>query len=306
MELRHLRYFQAVAETLSFSHAAERLRIAQSAVSRQIAALEQELGVQLFVRNTTQVRLTDAGRHLHKEVGRLLAQLAIVLTATQEIAHGRAGELNLGSDWRLLFPQVPEAVMRYRASHPRITANFVEMPVHAQLEALREGRIHIAFVPHNFVPAHGNFNSLALLKTDIKVIVSARHRLAGARSAAMNDLRKETWIRLDEKTNPGYRTFITQLCHAALFTPKFGRSAGSIDGMLAHVAMNDGICLLPATLVSRIQPTLRSLDSDCAPFEIHAVWLKTTPPELSTVFLETLRSPPPEAPPAPVRVRSKK
>lgn len=306
MELRHLRYFQAVAETLSFSHAAERLRIAQSAVSRQIAALEQELGVQLFVRNTMQVRLTDAGRHLHKEVGRLLAQLAIILTATQEIAHGRAGELNLGSDWRLLFPQVPEAVMRYRASHPRITANFVEMPVHAQLEALRAGRIHIAFVPKNFVPAHASFRSLVLLRAEIKIVVSARHRLADARSATLSDLRKETWICLDEKTNPGYRTLMTQLCHAALFTPRFGRSASSIDGMLALVAMNDGICLLPTTVISRIQPTLRFLDSDCAPFELCAVWLKNTPAELSTGFLATLRDPSPEVSPTPRRVRTKK
>lgn len=306
MELRHLRYFQVVAETLSFSRASERLHIAQSAVSRQIAALEEEMGVQLFVRNTMQVRLTDAGRHLHKEVGRLLAQLAIVLTATQEIAHGRAGELNLGSDWRLFFPQVPEAAVRYRAAHPRITVNFVEMPVHAQLEALREGRIHIAFVPHNFVPTHGNFKSLALLKTDIKVIVSARHRLADARSVNMGDLRKERWIRLDEKTNPGYHMFMTQLCHAALFTPKFGRSAGSIDGMLAHVAMNDGICLLPATLVSRIQPALRFLDSDCAPFEVHAVWLKNTPVELSTGFLASLQDPSSGLKPTPRRVRQKR
>ncbi|HEY9249744.1 MAG TPA: LysR substrate-binding domain-containing protein [Rariglobus sp.] len=289
MELRHLRYFQAVAETLSFSHAAERLHIAQSAVSRQIAALEQELGVQLFVRNTMKVRLTDAGRHLHKETGRLLAQLAIVLTATQEIAHGRAGELNLGSDWRLLFPQIPEAVMRYRITHPRITVNFVEMPVHAQLDALRAGRIHIAFVPKNLVPEHANLRSIALLKADIKIIMSARHRLAETRSAAMSDLRKETWIRLDDKSNPGYRTFITQLCHAALFTPKFGRSASSIDGMLALVAMNDGICLLPTTVISRIQPALRFLDSDCPPFELCAVWPRKSPNELPAGFLKTLR-----------------
>lgn len=289
MELRHLRYFQAVAETLNFSHAAERLHIAQSAVSRQVAALEQELGVKLFVRSTTRVRLTDAGTHLHKEISRLLGQLAIALTATQEIAHGRGGELNLGSDWRLLFPQIPEAVVRYRSSHPHIAVNLVEIPIHAQMEALREGRIHIGFVPKSHIPAGAEFESLAMSRTDLKIVVSARHPLAGAKSVALGDLRKETWLRLDEKNNPGYRTFMTQLCHAALFTPRFGPVAASIEGMLALVAMDDGICLVPANIISRNHPELRYLSTDCAPFEFYAVWQKSSPNELPAGFLKTLR-----------------
>ncbi|HEY9248102.1 MAG TPA: LysR substrate-binding domain-containing protein [Rariglobus sp.] len=289
MELRHLRYFQAVAETLSFSHAADRLHIAQSAISRQIAALEQEIGVKLFVRNTTRVRLTDAGVHLHKEVDRLLGQLAIAITATQQISRGRGGELNIGSDWRVLFHQIPEAVVRYRAAHPRITVNFVEIPMHSQLEALREGRIHIAFVPKSFLPADPDLKSAAVLRAELKIAVSNRHRLAGASSVSLRDLSKETWGRLDEKTNPGYRTIMTQLCHAALFTPRFGRSAGSIEGMLALVAMNEIICLLPTSLIPRVYPALCFLDSDCPPFEFYAVWQKNSPAELQAGFIKTLR-----------------
>ncbi|MFA6962024.1 MAG: LysR substrate-binding domain-containing protein [Opitutaceae bacterium] len=289
MELRHLRYFQTVAETLNFSHAAERLRIAQSAISRQIAALEQELGVQLFVRSTTRVRLTDAGRHLHKEVDRLLAQLAIAVTGTQEIAHGRGGELNLASDWRVLFPQIPEAVVRYRETHPRVTVNLVELPLHDQVEALREGRIHIGFVPKPLVPTQPELESMFLFKTDMKVIISAHHPLAGENAVSLRTLSKESWIKLDEKNNPGYRTIMIQLCHPALFTPRFGRVAESIDGMLALVAMNEGICLLPTSLISRQHPGLRFLESDCPPFEFYAIWQKNDPTELPAGFLAALR-----------------
>lgn len=288
MELRHLRYFQAVAETLSFSHAAARLRIAQSAVSRQVAALEQELGIKLFVRTTTRVRLTDAGRHLHKEVERLLAQLSIAITATQEIARGRGGELNLGSDWRILFHHISDAVVHYRSTHPHVTVNFIEIPGHAQIDALREGDIHIGFVPNSYVPPQPGWGSVFLFKTDVKVVVSARHPLARRGRAALRDLNRETWLRLDEKLHPGYRTIMLQLCRPALFTPKFGRVAGSIEGLLALVAMGDGICLMPTSLVSRPHPGLRFLESDCAPFELYAIWQKQNTSELIPSFLETL------------------
>lgn len=289
MELRHLRYFQAVADTLSFSRAAEQLRVAQPAISRQIVALEEEIGCALFIRTTSRVRLTDAGRHLHKEVDRLLAQLALAVTGTQEIAKGRGGELNLGSDWRVLFPQVPEAVVRYRASHPQVAVNFVEIPIHLQIDALREGRIHLGFVHKALVASRPDLESLPLFKADMKLIVSTRHRLAGATSVAMKDLNKELWLKLDEKTHPGYRTVLMQLCHQALFTPKFGRVSNSIDGMLARVAMDEGVCILPTSLISRPHADLRLIDTDCPPFEFYAIWLKDSPVEPRASFLKTLR-----------------
>ncbi|MEZ0216909.1 MAG: LysR family transcriptional regulator [Rariglobus sp.] len=289
MELRHLRYFQAVADTLSFSRAAEQLRVAQPAISRQIVALEEEIGYALFIRSTSRVRLTDAGRHFHKEVDRLLAQLALAVTGAQEIAKGHGGELNLGSDWRVLFPQIPESVVRYRATNPKITVNFVEIPIHLQIDALKEGRIHLGFVHKALVANRPDLESLPLFKADMKLIVSSRHRLAGADSVAMKDLNKETWVKLDEKTHPGYRTVLMQLCHQALFTPKFGRTSNSIDGMLARVAMDEGVCILPTSLITRSNTQLRLLDTDCPPFEFYAIWLKDSPAEPRSGFLKTLR-----------------
>ena len=289
MELRHLRYFQAVAETLSFSRAAGRLRIAQSAVSRQVAALEAELGFKLLVRSTSRVRLTEAGRHFHAEVERLLAQLAIAVTRSQEISRGRGGELKLGSDWRILLPRLSETVVSYRAANPRVTVSFVELPIHQQIEALRDGRIHLAFVSAANLTAEPDLETQALYTADMKAVVSTRHPLAEKRSVAIRELRRETWVKLDEKNHPGYRTLVLRLCRPVPFTPRFGPVAHSIEGMLALVATGDGICLIPSSLVTRPNPALRFLDTDCPPFEFHAAWLKDAPSLARTQFLRLLR-----------------
>lgn len=289
MELRHLRYFQVVAETLSFSRASERLRVAQPTISRQIAALEQELDTKLFVRTTTRVRLTDAGKHLKHEVDHLLTQLAIAVTGAQEIARGRAGELNLGSDWRLLLPQIPEAALRHRKKHPRVSINFVELSVHQQIEALRDGRIHLGFVHKNAIGPRDDLGMQQIYTADMRIALSASHPLANATSIPLRDLKTETWLRLDEKNHPGFRTLMLQLCHPALFTPRFGRISYSFEGMLALAAMGDGICLVPTNLITQTHPGLRFIPTDCPPFEFYAVWLKESPAGPRTAFLKFLR-----------------
>lgn len=287
MELRHLRYFQAVAETLSFSHASKRLRVAQSSVSRQIATLEEELGVKLFARTTSRVRLTDAGEHLHRELDKLLAQLSIVLTSTQEIARGRRGELRIGSDWRLHFPHIPEAILRYRTACPEVSVNVVELTMHAQLEALRDGRIHVAFAPGRYLSP--DLEAMLLSEENLKIIIPARHPLAGAATIPLREMRSETWIRLDERNHPGYRATMIQLCHPALFTPRFGVVTGSIDGMLAQIAIGEGVCMLPASMISRAHTGLHIADSDCPPFQLYAVRSKQDANPLADGFFDTLR-----------------
>lgn len=289
MELRHLRYFQAVAETLSFSQAASRLRVAQPAVSRQIKALEQELGVALLIRTTTQVRLTEAGRYFLTEVDRLLAQLAIAMTGVQEIGRGNVGRLNLGSDWRVLTPGLTDMVRRYRAGHEKVELNFVEMLMHEQIEALRDGRIHLAFVHRGALNNHVGIESMALYSTRMKLAVPTDHALAQRDVVRMQELRGMNWIRPDERRHPGTKAFIIQLCHAALFTPRFARTVSSIDSMMAHVALGDGISVLPTSLILREYPGVKFVDTDCPEFEFAAAWLAGAPMATRDDFIKLLR-----------------
>src|SRR5215831_144499 len=135
MELRHLRYFQAVATALSFSRAAESLRVAQPALSRQIADLERELGVLLLNRDRHKVSLTPAGQSFLRESGALLSHAAEAADKARRIAQGEAGELTLAFMTAPTFGFLPGLVREYRRLYPRVGLKILEMNPNYQLEA---------------------------------------------------------------------------------------------------------------------------------------------------------------------------
>ena len=128
VELRHIRYFLGVAETLNFSRAAQRLHVTQPALSRQIRELEDELGGRLFQRTTTKVSLTEMGHYFRQQAQRLAMQLDIALTGAQQLAKGACGILRIGFDWRLEGIPIAIAARRFTESNPRIAVQFVEKP----------------------------------------------------------------------------------------------------------------------------------------------------------------------------------
>lgn len=289
MELRHLRYFQAVAETLNFSRAAERLRIAQPSLSRQIRDLERELGVPLFQRTSVRVQLTDAGAHFLQHVNKLFAQLAIATTSTQEIGRGTGGELNIGRDWRMPMNVIPQTVRKFRAEHPRVAVNLIDLPMHEHLTALRAGSIHLGFIPKNYLGARDDLDLMHVSTSEIRAVLPATHPLAERDFIRLRDLKGETFLLLDEKHAPGFRTIVTQSCRLAQFTPKFGRTASRLEEMFALVETGDGVCLMPASLIGSRHENLRFPSTDEAPFELFAVWLKTGASPLVKPFLDILR-----------------
>ena len=155
MELRHLRYFQAVAELLNFSRAAERLHVAQPSLSLQIRDLEAELGTQLFDRNRVHVQLTDAGRTFYAHTSKILAQISVAVASVHDTTTGVGGELILCNDWRLSTDLVPATIAEFRAQHPRVEVQLIDLPVHKQLAALRAHRAHLGFLPREEVVTRG-------------------------------------------------------------------------------------------------------------------------------------------------------
>lgn len=290
MEIRQLRYFQAVAETLNFSRAAERLHVAQPALSRQIRSLEEELGVQLLVRSTVRVRLTDAGRNFYERLDKLQHAFEEAVNSTQAIARGTGGHFNVGSDWRLPMPELLKALLSFRASHPDVVVNLVDLPLHEHVGALRDGRIHLGVTLPEYLGTHDDLDLMRLSTAETRVALAARHPLAEEPLVRVRQLREETWLLLDERTTPGYRSQIVQLCRLAQFTPRFGLVAQSIDALLGHVAAGDGICLIPDTLVPRSNnDLLRFPPTDCAPLELYAAWLREGSCPLVPAFLASVR-----------------
>lgn len=291
MELRHLRYFKAVAELLNFSRAAERLRVGQPALSRQIRNLEHELGTRLLDRNHVRVQLTDAGRTYYAHTCKILAQVDIAVASAQETMTGASGELVIYNDWRLSNRFVLGAIADFRARYPRVEVTLRDLQVHEQLTMLRTRKAHLAFLIGREFSTSEGLESLSILTSDMIVTVGDRHRLAAAKNVRIADLAGETWIITGQQEAPGLREFITQICRLSGFNPIFTRPTQTIEGVLARVATGYGVCLLPEFLVASLpaNPFVRCLRSDCAPFEMRAAWHRSEDSKLLQQFLAILR-----------------
>jgi DNA-binding transcriptional LysR family regulator len=290
MELRHLRYFKAVAELLNFSRAAEQMHVAQPALSRQIQALEEDLGARLFDRNRVRVQLTDAGRSFYAHSCKILAQVDMAVAAVKEVTEGKGGELIICNDWRIASHFVPATVRAFKARYPHAEVVLRDLRIHEQLAALRAHRAHLGFIVQSGLVAPQDLDSIFVFKSDLLAVFPTSHPLAARRSLRLAELADETWVSLDEKEAPGYRAYMTQLCRLAGFAPHFGPSTTTIDGLLGRIASGYGIALAPEAVVQARNPLLRFVPTDCAPLEFHAVWHRQEKSVLLQEYLEILRA----------------
>lgn len=289
MELRHLRYFCAVAEALNFTQAATRLRVAQPALSRQIMALEEELGAQLFDRNRQRVLLTDAGRLFYSHAQKILAQVDIATLAVRDVASGAEGELRIAQDWRLPATLVSRAIAAYRAQFPRVEVIVRELPMGEQLAAIHSHRIHLGFVVSALIGHDTNLNATSISTTRIVALVSATHRLAGRKSVKLAEMRREEWICI-ETPEGGYRTFLIQTCRNAGFAPRFSRAiATQSGGIVGLVIAGMGVGLIPESALPPQTDGLSVLSTDCDQLDMRAVWTKQDHSPLLQKFLEILQ-----------------
>jgi LysR family transcriptional regulator, benzoate and cis,cis-muconate-responsive activator of ben and cat genes len=290
MELRHLRYFKAVAELLNFSRAAEQMHVAQPALSRQIQALEEELGARLLDRNRVRVQLTDAGRTFYAHSCKILAQVDLAVANVKEVKAGRGGELIICNDWRIASHLVPATLRAFQARYPHAEVVLRDLRIHEQLAALRAHRAHLGFVVHSELIPHQDLESIFVFKSDLLAVIPSSHPLAARRSLRLAELAGETWLSLDEKEAPGYRSHLIQICRLAGFTPHFGASTATIDGLLGRIASGYGIALAPEVVAQARNPLLRFVPTDCAPLEFHAVWHRQEKSVLLQEYLEILRA----------------
>ena len=290
MELRHLRYFRAVAELLNFSRAAEQLHVAQPALSRQIQALEEELGARLLDRNRVRVQLTDAGRSFYAHSCKILAQVDMAVATVKEVTEGKGGELIICNDWRIASHFVPATVRAFKARYPRAEVVLRDLRIHEQLAALRAHRAHLGFVVQRELVPHQDLESLFVFKSNLLAVLPTNHPLAERRSLRLAELADETWVSLDEKESPGFHAYMVQICRLAGFSPHFGPSTPTIDGVLGRIASGYGIALAPDAALQNRNSMLRFLPTDCAPLEFHAVWHRQETSVLLQEYLEILRA----------------
>lgn len=289
MELRHLRYFLTVADTLNFSRAAERLRVAQPSLSRQVHDLEEQLGFRLFERSTAKVQLTEAGRFFQQQMEKFLMQLDIAVTGGQRIAKGTTGNFRIGTDWNTARLFVTDAARELHQGHPGLSIDFVELPGYEHAQAIRDRNIDVGFVSAKLLTPRQDIGYRLLCTCPMKAILPMAHPLANQTEVRLRDLREERWITIREEEIPGFKILLLQVLKPAQFTPKFGRRARSFEGMLAFVGTGEGIALLPEIFLPPEPAGLCYVGTDCAPWEICAVWSKDHAHVHVPAYLEILQ-----------------
>lgn len=248
MELRHLRYFLAVAEELNFTRAARRLNIAQPPLTQQIKALEAEIGVLLFDRSTYRIELTDAGRAFMVDVARILGDVRAAVLVAKRAARGTAGQVRVGFTESATFnPLVTSAFRAFRTACPDVEVSLEEHHSVELVSALREGRIDAAFVRPPLRRDEGLVLHV-LGEEDMVVAVPSAHRLAAAAAVALGELEQETFILYPRSVRPGLADAVVGACEAAGFSPRVAQYAPQLSSTINLVAASLGISIVPESM----------------------------------------------------------
>jgi DNA-binding transcriptional LysR family regulator len=300
MELRHLRYFVAVAEELHFRRAAERLHIAQPAVSEQIRKLEAELGVQLFVRGQRSVSLTAAGTAMLEEARRALHQADLAQRAARHADERTHRRLRLGYLPDALPPAVPWLLRRLAATAPDLSVSLETGAARRLLEDVRDGRLDVAVV---CLPAPvSGLRTLPIAHEGTVAAVPFHHPCAAEPELALAGLQRTRLVQLARSVNPAFYDGVLAACRSAGIAPSLLEIAQpAIEQVLLAVASGAGIALLPASAESRFAtPGVRFLPL-AAPAPRFQVALVTRT-ELSAATTSLLRLARPSAEPQPVEL----
>ena len=246
MELRHLRYFAAVAETCHFGQAAEQLLVAQPALSYAIRQLEAELDVTLFNRTTRQVSLTPAGEFLKAEAARVLAGVDDAERGVRRIAAGRSGLLRVGLTGTAAFSHLPRIARILRQELPGVAMEIqADMLTPLQCERLRTGALDVGVLRP---PAVGDDIELRSIDVEPLVLaVSADHRLAAEPVVSLTDLRSESFVAYASRDS-AVNDAVLRSCKRAGFVPHREHAAPGTAVLLALVAAGFGVAVVPASV----------------------------------------------------------
>ena len=249
VELRHLRYFVAVAEELHFGRAAKRLHIVQPTLSAQIVRLEEELGVPLFYRTKRRVELTSAGTAFLPEARRTLEQSERAIREARRAASGETGRLAIGLVGSATYSVLTEVLSVYRERFPDVILAPREMNTVGQVEALREGTIEVGFLR----PASGfeaqDLRLEVFIREPMVVVLPKDHRLATLKLVPLEALAAEPFVLPSREREPGFNEQVTRACQEAGFTPTVVQEVTEMQVGLGLGAAGLGVVgLLPSSV----------------------------------------------------------
>jgi DNA-binding transcriptional LysR family regulator len=251
MDLRRIRYFVVLAETLHFGRAASSLNITQPPLSQQIQVLEEELGARLFERSNRRVELTPAGKALLPEARALLAQAERTSTVAARAQRGEIGELRIGFLGSAAFTVViPRLILTYRQRFPGVRLRIEELTTQEQLAALLEQRLDVAIVRSVQAPdLPPILRATRLLQDSLVVALPAWHRLAEvAKPLSIGALANEPFVMYPRESGTGVYDQIIALCRQAGFAPTVAQEAHAMATIVGLVGAGLGVAVVPESL----------------------------------------------------------
>ncbi|OLT14295.1 hypothetical protein BJF78_02220 [Pseudonocardia sp. CNS-139] len=248
MELRHLRYFVSVAEELHFRKAAEKLHIVQPALSKQISALERELGVLLLERDRRTVTLTEAGRAFLQEALAVLAQADGAVARARAVERGEVGRLSIGFIQPALADLLPRSLRVFRRHYPDVVLSLGEATSRAAVEKIAARTMHFAFTR---LPVPDRPDLAACLSTEViseepvELVVPCAHPLASRERVGLADIARENVVLIDRKVEPELHDYYVAACHGAGFSPRVAHEVNSTWIAIGLVAGGLGVGFAP-------------------------------------------------------------
>lgn len=246
--LRELECFIAVAEELSFTRAAERLRLAQPPLSRHIRALEGKLGVELLGRSRRHVAVTVAGMAFLTEARDILLRLRRAGEVAKRAAQGETDQVKVGFVSAVLSPELVAVFTRFGKKHPHIRMQLHDLLPSAQLEALARGDIEVGFIGVAPGKLPTGLEVTRWRNEELLVFLPPNHALSGKTAVMLADLAAEPFVMISAEAAPAYHSCVHRLCLEAGFRPRVVQEAVRAQAVAALTVAGAGVAILPASL----------------------------------------------------------
>ncbi|CAM1352297.1 LysR family transcriptional regulator [Tenacibaculum insulae] len=279
IEFRHFKYFLAVADELHFRKAAERLFISQPGLSRQIKQMEEDLGIQLFIRHNRKVALTPAGLHLKTELTRVLKDIDTVLNDAKLLQEGKQGQLNFGYVGSAMLEIIPNLLLEFKKKHPNVQFGLKEMDNEKQIAHLLSQKIDIGFVRLNRAPR--NLIIKPILKEPFCLVLPKNHPINSSNFKDLYQLKNESFILFDPSYSPSYYEKVMQIFDDSNFTPIVSHNTIHAASIYKLVENNFGLSIVPKSLQ-------QGYNMDVKFIELHQIPQRTT---LSVIWNKNNRNP---------------
>ncbi len=267
LEIRHFKYFLAVAEELHFRKAADRLFISQPGLSRQIKQMENELGIILFERNSRKVKLTAAGVFLQEELKSHLQNLDNILNRANHISSGLQGKLKLGYVGSAMHGIIPELLPKFKDKYPEVVFSLSEMDNKAQIKSLLDHNLDIGFVRIERVPR--NIEIRPIFNDTFSLVLPKNHVLNSSNFKELNQVKDEPFILFEGTYSNSYYEKVMQIFDDSGFIPLVSHYTVNASSIYRLVENNFGLSIVPTSLK-------RGYDMDIKFIELKNITQRTT------------------------------